>query len=112
MFVLSDIVTISVAGDDNSPVAVFPDDDDGDFIRDNLEKYDLYGASIGIDLGHSHTRVGFERNGVLELIPNEFGDSKTPNWISFSHNGTILIGKAAINANNSIFDIKRLLGRE
>ncbi|PON86931.1 Heat shock protein 70 family [Trema orientale] len=81
------------------------------FVDDPI--YYHIGSSIGIDLGHSHSRVGVVRiNGHVEIIPN----SKTPNWISFTKNQT-LIGEAAknqatLNPQGTIFDVKRLLGRE
>ncbi|PON86932.1 Heat shock protein 70 family [Trema orientale] len=94
-----------VAGGDSDSVLVplFVDDP----IHYNI------GTIIGIDLGNSHSRVGVVRiNGHVEIIPN----SKTPNWISFTKNQT-LIGEAAknqatLNPQGTIFDVKRLLGRE
>lgn len=94
---------IAVAGED-VPLFVGKVDD---------TNYYNVGTYIGIDLGNSHSRVGVERiNSHVEIIPN----TKTPNWISFTNNQT-LIGedaknKATLNPQGTIFDVKRLLGRK
>ena len=71
--------------------------------------------SIGIDLGTTFCCVGIYRNGRVEIIPNEMGNKITPSYISFTDNDR-LIGEAAVeqlesNAQNTIFDVKRLIGR-
>ena len=73
-------------------------------------------TAIGIDLGTSNSCVAVFQNGKFEIIPNEHGNRTTPSYVSFS-NLERLIGEKAKNqgfrnANNIIFDSKRLIGRK
>ena len=70
---------------------------------------------IGIDLGTTNSCAGVWRNNKVEIIPNEIGERTTPSVVSFSNN-CILVGKQAKkqitkNYNNTIYGIKRLIGR-
>ncbi|GMT27071.1 hypothetical protein PFISCL1PPCAC_18368, partial [Pristionchus fissidentatus] len=70
---------------------------------------------VGIDLGTSYSCVGVFKNGNFEIIPNEQGNRLTPSFVAFTDNG-ILVGdaaksQAASNPRNTVFDIKRLIGR-
>ena len=70
---------------------------------------------IGIDLGTCYSRVGVFRNGKIEVIPNEMGARSTPSCVTFTDTER-LIGESAknqadLNPLNSVFDIKRLIGR-
>ena len=70
---------------------------------------------IGIDLGTTHSRVGIFKDGQVEIIPNEFGNRMTPSYVAFTTQER-LVGEAAqnqaiLNPKNTLFDIKRLIGR-
>ena len=72
--------------------------------------------SIGIDLGTSYCRVAIWKDNAAELIPNDNGDRQTPTFVAFTDKGR-LIGTAAKNqcsrnAQNTIFDITKIIGKK
>lgn len=63
------------------------------------------------------SRVGYFEDGIVKIRPNDVGNRSTPSYVAFTDNGERLVGDAAkyhafINPANTIFDVKRLIGRD
>jgi len=57
------------------------------------------------------------RNGEAEVLTNSEGERTTPSWVSFDSDGNRLVGdpamrQAAVNPKNTLFNIKRIIGRQ
>lgn len=74
------------------------------------------GKIIGIDLGTTNSCVAVLDGGKAKVIENAEGDRTTPSIIAYAQDGETLVGQpakrqAVTNPNNTLFAIKRLIGR-
>ena len=72
--------------------------------------------TIGIDLGTTNSVVAVMEGGEPRVIPNEEGSRTTPSVVSFTKTGERLVGQVAkrqaiTNPENTIYSIKRFMGR-
>jgi molecular chaperone DnaK len=74
------------------------------------------GRVIGIDLGTTNSCVAVMEGGKPKVIENSEGDRTTPSIVAFTKDGEVLVGQTAkrqavTNPKNTLFAIKRLIGR-
>lgn len=72
---------------------------------------------LGIDLGTSTSEVAVLENGQATIIQNSEGGRITPSVVGFTSKGEMLVGAAAknqaiTNPKNTIYEVKRLMGKE
>src|SRR5262245_19409564 len=72
--------------------------------------------AIGIDLGTTNSCVAVMEAGQAKVIENSEGMRTTPSIVAFAQSGETLVGQAAkrqavTNPENTVFAIKRLIGR-
>ena len=72
---------------------------------------------LGIDLGTTNSCMAVMDHGEYKIIPNAEGNRTTPSIVAFTKNGERLVGQTAkrqavTNPKNTIFSIKRLMGRK
>src|ERR1700687_4900534 len=71
---------------------------------------------IGIDLGTTNSCVAVMENGQPKVIENSEGARTTPSIVAYQEDGEILVGasakrQAVTNPKNTLFAVKRLIGR-
>ena len=74
------------------------------------------GKIIGIDLGTTNSCVAVMEGKDVKVIENSEGIRTTPSIVAFTKDGSVIVGdpakrQAVTNAENTIFSVKRLIGR-
>lgn len=82
-----------------------------------MAAYDEDGPIIGIDLGTTYSCVSVYDDATkkVTVLPNAIGEKTTPSWVAFTETGRV-VGQpakqqASMNAANTIYDVKRFIGR-
>jgi molecular chaperone DnaK len=73
--------------------------------------------TIGIDLGTTNCCISVLEGGAVQIIPSKEGGRTTPTVVGFTEKGERLVGQiakrqAVTNAANTVFAVKRLIGRK
>src|SRR3979490_1215057 len=75
------------------------------------------GKAIGIDLGTTNCCVSVLEGGAVQIVPHKEGGRTTPSVVGFTDKGERLVGQiakrqAVTNAANTVYAVKRLIGRK
>src|SRR3982074_1692150 len=75
------------------------------------------GKIIGIDLGTTNCCVSVLEGGTVQIVANKEGGRTTPSVVGFTDKGERLVGQiakrqAVTNAANTVYAVKRLIGRK
>src|SRR3954452_15739379 len=75
------------------------------------------GKVIGIDLGTTNSCVAVMEGGEPVVIPNSEGSRTTPSMVGFTDSGERLVGQIAkrqaiTNPENTVYAVKRMIGRK
>src|SRR5919199_2380790 len=75
------------------------------------------GKVIGNDLGTTNCCVAVLEGGAVQIVPNKEGGRTTPTVVGFTDKGERLVGQiakrqAVTNASNTVYAVKRLIGRK
>src|SRR5438046_2092708 len=73
--------------------------------------------TVGNDLGTTNTVIAVMEGGEPVVIPNAEGSRTTPSVVAFTKGGERLVGnlarrQAAVNPQNTVYSIKRFMGRK
>lgn len=84
--------------------------------ENNDERVTYMGKIIGIDLGTTNSAMAVMQSGKPEIIANSEGARTTPSVVAVNKKGERLVGQIArrqqvTNAKNTIYEVKRLIGR-
>jgi molecular chaperone DnaK len=82
----------------------------------DIQEKQAMGKIIGIDLGTTNSCVAVLEGGDARVIENAEGDRTTPSIVAYTEDGEILVGQSAkrqavTNPENTLFAVKRLIGR-
>ena len=71
---------------------------------------------IGIDLGTTNSCVAIMEGGSVKVIENSEGERTTPSIVAYADDGQVIVGRSAkrqavTNPHNTVFAVKRLIGR-
>jgi molecular chaperone DnaK len=85
-------------------------------IKNQLIQGSIMGKIIGIDLGTTNSCVAVMESGKPKVIENSEGTRTTPSIVAYTEDGEILVGasakrQAVTNPKNTLFAVKRLIGR-
>src|ERR1043165_4835217 len=74
------------------------------------------GKIVGIDLGTTNSVVCIMEGKEVKVIPNKHGSNLTPSVVGFPESGDRLVGQLAkrqaiVNPKNTVYSIKRFMGR-
>ncbi|GJN18618.1 hypothetical protein PR202_gb05794 [Eleusine coracana subsp. coracana] len=73
------------------------------------------GPAVGIDLGTTYSCVAVWQHNRGEIIANDQGSRLTPSCVAFTNNerfvGDAAFNQAALNPTNTVYEVKRLIGR-
>ena len=74
------------------------------------------GRAVGIDLGTTNSVISTLEGGEPKIISNAEGHRTTPSVVAFAKNGEVLVGdqakrQAITNPTNTVYSIKRFMGR-